>query len=127
MLDKGDFIEALIDRFPDVKDEILDKGYSFSIGLQLGCFKRFTQTAIDKNNIEKIKECFDFVDSIIDEVTKDVENSIYISYLNHLNFSKNEKAKKYLSNKLLSKVEMLDSYNKREPKKNANEFLRGLE
>lgn len=127
MLDRKRFIDALTDRFPDLKEDLLDADYCFSIGLQIGCFKRYTQTAIDEKNVGVIKKCFSFVDSVIDKVTKDIENSLYISYLNHLDFSNNEGAKKYLSNKLLSIVTSLDNYSKSMSAGKANRFLNGLE
>ena len=127
MLDRDSFIASLIDWIPEIKDEILDEDYSFSIGLQLGCFKRFTQSAIDRNDMVLIKRCFSFLDSVIDRVTDDVENSLYISYLNHLDFSKNEKARKYASERVLKAIEELNSYNKTESNEKAKQFLKGLE
>ncbi len=81
----------------------MDEDWAGITSLQIGCFRRFTQTAIDTNNGTLALKCFQFVDDNIDEVEFSVENSLSISWLGKLNFDKNP----ILFNSLPAKLEKL--------------------
>lgn len=107
---KAAFIEELVLTFPEIRDEVFDEDYLGLISLQIGCFRRFTQNAININDLETVQKCFDFVDNNLDIVEFDVENSLVISFLGKLNFDKNIGASKLLSSKLTEMIEVLKSY-----------------
>ena len=109
-MDYKTFINDLIRNFPEIKEEILDEGYTGNITLQIGCFKRFTQKAIDSYNFNTIKKCFQFVDLNIDRVEFEIENSLVITYLGDLDFSMNLKAENLLSEKLKHIIYELRKY-----------------
>lgn len=94
--DETIFIEVLICTFPEIKDEVLDEDWVDITSLQIACFTRFTQKAIDANDNDIVLRCFQFVDSNIDNVIFKVENSLTISWLGKLNFDKNKKAYGFL-------------------------------
>jgi hypothetical protein len=115
--DEITFIEDLITTFPEIKKEVLDEDWIGLISLQIGCFRRFTQKAIDDNNNLLALQCFKFIDDNINEVEFSIENSLTISWLGKLNFDKS----KDLYNRLPKKLKTLyinlhDQYNKRSKK-----------
>ena len=67
---KGDesFINELVTTFSEIKDEVLDEDWTGLIHVQVGCFTRFTQKAIDGNDLSVALKCFKFVENVIDEV-----------------------------------------------------------
>lgn len=94
------FIENLVDKFPEIKEDVLDRDYDGLITLQIGVLKTFTQEAIDSNDIFIIERCFNFVDDNLDKVVFKVENSLVLSYLAKLRFNQNPKAEKILPQRL---------------------------
>ncbi|WP_316835425.1 hypothetical protein [Pedobacter nutrimenti] len=80
------FIKDLVDRFPEIREEVLDEDYIGIFTLQIGCFKRFTQKAIDLGDLETIKRCFNFVEENISGVEFKIENALFISYVGKLDF-----------------------------------------
>ncbi len=127
MKDRAEFIAELIHRFPEVKQEILDEDYRQSITLQMGCLKRFVQEAVDRNDAQLAKSVFDFLESMINIVTHDVENSIYITFLGHLDFSKRPELKSLLGDRLKTGLEEIERYRRNALKSVAKDFLDGLE
>ena len=81
-----EFIQDLVDLFPEIKDEIQDKDYTSLATLQIGCFRHFTQEAINSNNLETVIKCYNFVDRNIGKVGHKIESALYISYLGKLDF-----------------------------------------
>lgn len=126
-IDRLKFIEEMIARFPQVKEEILDKDYAGSINLQMGVFKRFTQESIDSNNTLLITACFDFINSAFHTVTFDVENAIIITYLGHLNFLGNKDAERLLPARLAEVTYSVKRYQNREPNEGIKQFLKSSE
>jgi len=126
--DHQTFIDELIVAFPEIKDEVLDEDYLGLTTLQIGCFKRFTQKAIDNNDLILVKKCFDFVDSNIDVVEYNVENSLVISYLGKLNFSNDCEVDKLLTKKLRElRVTLAEYYATPSKNEKLNKFLKDLE
>jgi len=122
--DQHSFIEDLVNHFPEIKDEVLDDDWTGLITLQIGCFMRFTQKAIDTNDITTIKNCFWFVDDNLDAVEFNVENSLTISWLGKLDFAKNKVAFDLLSTKLKNLYTQLRQWNTDIPKnQKLNTFL----
>ena len=122
-----EFLKELIRNFPEIRDEIMDEDYFGLITLQIGCFKRFTQSAIDKKELEIVKKCFLFVDVNIEIVEYAVKNALYISYLGHLNIPKNSKTEKLLTKNLKNILAELNEYNKSASKnEKLNKFINDL-
>ncbi|MBB6273363.1 hypothetical protein HDF26_003823 [Pedobacter cryoconitis] len=126
-MNNEEFITTLVSVFPEIKEDILDEDIDGLITLQIGCFRKFTQEAIDGNDLPVIKKCFQFINDNIGEVEYRVENAIYLSFLNKLNFDKNPNAKRLLSKKLLSAKDDLDKYDaSKEINVKLNKFLDNL-
>lgn len=121
------FISDLINNFPEIKEEVLDEDWLNLISLQIGCFRRFTQKAIDNNSIALITKCFQFVDDNIDIVEFNVEKSLVISWLGKLNFENNKNAYQLLSSKLKELyVKLQKYYAESSSNEKLNKFLSGL-
>jgi hypothetical protein len=121
------FIKELISAFPEIKNEILDEDYAGLISLQIGCFKRFTQKAIDNNDLDVVKKSFQFVEANIGTVEHKIENALYISYLGKLNIVKNSKVEKLLPDSLKRALFELNAYNTSGSKnEKLNKFLNDL-
>lgn len=123
MKEKKEFIEILISRFPAIREEVLDEGYSFSINLQMGVLKRFVQEAIDNGKIETVQEVFLFLESMIGQVTQNIKNAIYIAFLSHLDFSKRHDYKCLLKGDLKTGLEDIERYHQEGAKGDAKNFL----
>jgi hypothetical protein len=89
-MDDKTFLNELVNAFPEIREDVYDKDWMGLISLQVGCFKRYTQKAIDTNNIPVALKCFQFVEEIINKVEFDIENALVISWISHLSFTKNE-------------------------------------
>ena len=87
MKNKDLFIDDLIKVFPDLKEEMLDDDYSFSITLQMGRLKRYIQKAIDGNNSDIFDSMIVFFVENLSLVDDRVRNAIFISFLGKLDFS----------------------------------------
>lgn len=72
---------------------------------------RFTQDAIDLNDLATVKKCFDFVDKNLEAVVFEVENSLVISYLGKLKIIKNSSVETLLSVRSKDLRTTLKSYN----------------
>lgn len=90
------FINDLILAFPEIEEEVLDEDNLNSITLQMIGFKAFTQKAIDSNDVETIKRCFEFVSSNWNSIEFKVENSLMITYLAKLKIVKGSNAERLL-------------------------------
>ena len=84
------FIDELVNAFPEIREEVLDEDSIGSIHMQVGDFTRFTQHAIDTNNVPVALKCFQFVDDIISKVSDRVKDALEISWVFHLSFIRNE-------------------------------------
>ncbi|MBB1646286.1 MULTISPECIES: DUF7674 family protein [Sphingobacterium] len=96
MKNKDLFIADLIRIFPNLEEEILDEDYSFSITLQMGSLKRYIQKAIDDDNSDLFDAVVAFLNENLPLVDKKVQNTIFISFLEKLDFSGTPKFKQKL-------------------------------
>lgn len=78
--DRSEFERLLAERFPAVAAEIDD----FERGLlhmEMSVFARATCAAIDAGLKDEVQAHFAFVDELLTNVDSDLENAIYVSYL----------------------------------------------
>lgn len=85
-MNKKDFLNKLIECFPDMKEEILDDDYNGLFSLQVGVFRDITQKAIDTHDLENVEKYTQFILDNLDNFDDDVNNSIVLSYIQKLNF-----------------------------------------
>ena len=85
-MNKKDFLNKLIQCFPDIKEEILDNDYNGLFSLQVGVFRDITQKAIDTHDLENVEKYTQFILDNFDDFDDDVNNNIVLSYIQKLNF-----------------------------------------
>ena len=122
-MNNKEFIDKLTNTFPEIKEEVMDEDFEGLITLQIGCFMRYTQKAIDTNNEISINNSFQFVLDNLESVNDRIENALYISFLNKLSFTKNISAKSLLPPKLLAAKNKMDEYDKAPHSEEVKKFL----
>lgn len=97
-LTTDEFLQLLVDHFPETKDEVLDPDYVGLIHLQVGGFANYANKCIETKRFDELKKIFDFFGATVNKVHKTVENALYVSFLEHVDFKGlNEKQiRKYL-------------------------------
>lgn len=124
--DADTFINELVGAFPEIEEEVTDEDYKGLIGLQIGCLTRFTQKAIDNNDLDMVTKSLNFVEDNIGKVEHKIENSLYISYLGKLNIIKGSKAEKLLSGNLKKVYAGFNNYAASSQNEKLNNFLKSL-
>jgi len=104
------FIKDWVDRFPEIAEEVLDEDYIGIFTLQIGCFKRFTQKAIDLGDLETIRKCFNFMEENISGVEFKIENALFISYLGKLDFKGSSQIENLMPQRLKKVLSELKIY-----------------
>lgn len=84
-IDHPRFIALLTEHFPEVIAAIDDCAQGL-LHLEMGSFGSATQQAIDCHDRQTVKRHFEFIDKVLRDAAPDVENAIYVSYLEHLRF-----------------------------------------
>ena len=85
-LDEESFYKDLEVNFPEIMSEI--KSWENLTKYKLETFSRYTQGAIDINDREKTKKCFELVANHFDKSGKSFKRFISIAYVNKLSFEK---------------------------------------
>ena len=88
LLGHKEFTPALIEAFPEVREEVEDEVFSGLLHLEMACFARYTQAAIDAGDYERIRVCFEFADRFFRAADDELKNAFYVSYLEHLYFGR---------------------------------------
>ena len=124
MKNKDLFIGDLIKVFPDLKEEMLDEDYSFSITLQMGRLKRYIQKAIDENKSDIFDSMIMFFVENLPLVDSRLQNAIFISFLGKLDFSAKPKFKQKLVRTLGKASIDLEKYRDEQLSEEIEKFLR---
>jgi hypothetical protein len=84
-VDHSRFIALLTESFPHVVADIDDCAKGL-LHLEMGSFARATQAAIDGQEVETVRRHFQFIDDVFRNAASDVENAVYVSYLENIRF-----------------------------------------
>ena len=84
-IDHSRFIAILNQRYPQIVADIDDCSKGL-LHCEMGTVARATQAAIDVGDKETVRQHFAFVDEVFRDAAPDVENAIYVSYLENLRF-----------------------------------------
>ncbi|HEX3313554.1 MAG TPA: hypothetical protein VHR72_01630 [Gemmataceae bacterium] len=84
-IDHPRFIALLTEQFPDVVSAIDDCSCGL-LHLEMATLARATQAAIDIQDKASVVRHFKFVEEVLGDAAPDVENAIYVSYLENLRF-----------------------------------------
>ena len=83
-LDKDKFVQLALAEFPQLHEEFAEE--DGLLHLQMAAFSRFAQAAIDKNDLDTLTRCYGFLVEVMKSATSEVENAIYVSFLENLDF-----------------------------------------
>jgi hypothetical protein len=84
-IDHSRFIAMLMERFPEIAAQIDDCSKGL-LHCEMGTVARATQEAIDRHDKETIQAHFQFIDEVFRDAAPDVENAVFVSYLENLQF-----------------------------------------
>ena len=77
----------MVDYFPETKNEVLDTDYVGLIHLQLGGLANYANKCIETKRFDELKKIFDFFEATVNKVHTTVENALYVSFLEHVDFT----------------------------------------
>lgn len=124
MITHKEFAKKLIEAFPEMESELNDDDFKGILTLEVGVFLRFTQAVINAGDIKTLKKCFSFIEDNLPNFDTKIENSIYISYLQKLDFSNHADYINFLSPELKSAIVQMEAYHKNaESNKKLTDFL----
>jgi hypothetical protein len=83
-LAQAKFVQLVLAEFPQLQEEIAEA--EGLLHLEMGIFSRFAQNAIDHNALDTLKRCYGLLAGIMTTAPSEVENAIYVSFVEHLNF-----------------------------------------
>ena len=79
-----DFVRLVLDAFPELREEFEeDDGLPH---VQMGAFARFTQQAKGRGDWETYGQCAQLADRLWGCADEYLNNALYVSYLEHLDF-----------------------------------------
>lgn len=81
--DRGGFERLLAERFPVIAAEIDDVERGL-LHLEMAVLARATCRAIDIGDLHQVQAHIDFVDELLSDAGPDLENAIYVSYLENV-------------------------------------------
>jgi len=107
------FIALLIARFPEVAAAI-DACSQGLLHNEMATLARATQAAIDNQDKATVVRHFEFIDEVFRDAGPDVENAVYVSYLENLRFEGRKatptKARELLTPRLWQALVDLEEY-----------------
>jgi hypothetical protein len=80
------FVEQLLAEFPELHGEVTDEDWAGLLHLEMACFARRTQSAIDGKDRQGVSRCFEFARRVFQQADSEVKNAVYVSYLENLDF-----------------------------------------
>jgi len=85
-IDHQAFIRMLTDRFPSIAAAI-DEDDRGVLTLEMHEFADATREAIERSDLDSVREHLRFVDEVLSRADDEVENAVAVSYLEHLDLS----------------------------------------
>lgn len=77
------FEVLLANRFPDISSQIDEVEHGL-LHLEMAAFARATCAAIENGNLPDVAAHFGFIDELFHDAAPDLENAIYVSYLENV-------------------------------------------
>ena len=95
MIDRRQMVEALIEAFPSLEEDIKDEVWTGLVYLEVGCFTKYTQERINSGDREELKRCFELARRFMLDGDPEVKNAMNVSYLEHLNLRNQKKMRSW--------------------------------
>jgi hypothetical protein len=107
------FEELLANRFPSISAKI-DEVERGLLHLEMAAFARATCAAIDKGDLQEVGAHLGFIDELFCDAPPDLENAIYVSYLEDVFLGRDEEryraARSSLSGRLQAALADLEDH-----------------
>ena len=109
--DTAKFFDLALAEFPELRDDFADDDGLFH--LQIATFSRVAQKAIESGDFLTLKRCYAIVDEVMKDASPYVENAVYVSFLEHLEFEilpNGKEARRLLPPKLAEMLVELEAH-----------------
>jgi hypothetical protein len=83
--DKAKFLALALAEFPNLREEFAE--YEDLFHPQMAAFSRVAEKAIERGDFITLKRCYKIVDDTMKSASPSVENAVYVSFLEHLEFN----------------------------------------
>lgn len=83
-MNEAKFLALALAEFPSLGEEFAEE--EGSLHLQMAAFSHLAQAAIERNDLATLKLCYSLLEEAVKSATLDVENAIYVSFLENLDF-----------------------------------------
>ena len=83
-LAQAKFVQLVLAEFPQLHEEFAEA--EGLLHLEMATFSRFAQKAIEHNELDTLTRCYALIAGIMETAPSEVENAIYVSFLEHLDF-----------------------------------------
>src|SRR5882724_2925299 len=83
-LAQAKFVQLVLTEFPQLHKELAEA--DGLLHLQMSAWSRFTQEAIERNDLDTVKRCYALLAGIMKATSPEVENAIHVSFLEQLDF-----------------------------------------
>jgi spermidine synthase len=84
-LTQAQFLADLIERFPAVAADVLEE--EGLIHLQVSAWARYANTCLAHGQLEEVARIIEYFQHTVEQVDSTTENALYVSFLEHLEFS----------------------------------------
>ncbi len=84
LVDEAKFLAMALAEFPSLADEFGEDEGLFHV--QMGTFSNVAKEAIERGDYTTLQRCYKIADDAIKNATPNVENAVYVSFLEHLYF-----------------------------------------
>jgi hypothetical protein len=91
---EAEFIRLLADRFPHVAANISEVEAGL-LHLEISTLSDATRHAIEADDLDQVRAHFEFVDELLADASPELENAIYVSYLENVLFR--QKAPRFIA------------------------------
>ena len=104
LIDRNGFIEGVKTLFPESLGEMFDLEDEL-LHVDMGNFARTTNSAISNSNWTLVRKHFEFVSNLFEQANFELENAIYVSYLENVLLDRTEQEYKEARKILPSNLE----------------------
>jgi hypothetical protein len=84
-LTRARFLAELVERFPAVAEDVLE--HEGLIHLQVSAWARYANTCVAHGHLQELARVIDYFQQTVEQVDSTTENALYVSFLEHLEFS----------------------------------------
>ena len=85
-LAQAKFVQLVLAEFPQLHEEFVEA--EGLLHLEMATFGRFAQRAIERNDLDTLKGCYRLLAGIMNTAPPEVENAVYVSFLEYLDFDR---------------------------------------